>query len=225
MNRRGLTKPFAMTTDQTPVLWAILALNLLVVSARRFRSLTMRLAWLGLATGCLPLLAYQQGRGLSNASLGSAALCWKGLMIPWILHRAARGRCIPPTVRREHSLMYGIVATAGAVFVAQSLAAPAAGGNVGDRGSPLALTASLATLSCGLILHARQSPVERAVGLIVAAHGVAISTATLAWHESPLLELSFAIDGVGTLLAALALRNEPSVATSQPDRTCEVHSL
>lgn len=159
-----------MSFGVDPVLILVMMLNFLLLGTSRLRSVINASAMQGALLGVVLVLVHGSLE-VRPVGVAIAAVAIKGVLIPWLLHRALRDaairREIEPFVGYGMSLVLGALGTGLAVVFSERLPlAPE------HRGS-LLVPASLATVFTGfLIMSTRRKAITQVVGYLVLENGI-----------------------------------------------------
>lgn len=170
----------------------VLLLNFFVLGTSRLRTVINASAAQGVALGVLALLVYPRiDVEIVLVAVGAALI--KGLVIPWMLHRAMRDaairREVEPLIGFVPSLLLCAVGTGAALVFSSTL--PLAPQHQGS----LLVPASLATVLTGfLVLTTRRKAINQVVGYLVLENGIYIMGLTLLEAMPFLVEIGVLLD-------------------------------
>lgn len=181
-----------MSTAVDSLFVVILILNFMLLGTSRLRSAINASAMQGALLGLLMVSVHGELTPRVFA-VGAVAIAIKGILIPWLLHRALRDaairREVEPYVSFVTSLILGAVATGVAVLFADRLPlAP-------EHQGVLIVPASLATVLTGfLIMVSRRKAITQVVGYLVLENGIFIMGLTLHDAMPSLVEIGVLLD-------------------------------
>lgn len=181
-----------MSTAVDSLFVVILVLNFMLLGTSRLRSAINASAMQGALLGLLMVSVHGELTPRVFA-VGAVAIAIKGILIPWLLHRALRDaairREVEPYVSFVTSLILGAVATGVAVLFADRLPlAP-------EHQGVLIVPASLATVLTGfLIMVSRRKAITQVVGYLVLENGIFIMGLTLHDAMPSLVEIGVLLD-------------------------------
>jgi len=174
------------------ILVIVLLLNFFVLGTSRLRTVINASAAQGVALGVLALLVHPR-IDVETVLVAVGATGIKGLVIPWMLHRAMRDaairREVEPLIGFVPSLLLCAVGTGAALVFSSTL--PLAPQHQGS----LLVPASLATVLTGfLVLTTRRKAINQVVGYLVLENGIYIMGLTLLEAMPFLVEIGVLLD-------------------------------
>ncbi len=181
-----------MHTAVDPLLAVVLVSNFLLLGTSRLRAAINGSAAQGVLLGLLALAVHGH-LTLETGFVAAGATFTKGVLIPWLLHRAMREvairREIEPLIGFMPSMLLGAVGTGLALVFARTL--PLAPEHAGS----LLVPASLATVLTGFILLCtRRKAITQVVGYLILENGIFIMGLCLLEAMPFLVEIGVLLD-------------------------------
>jgi hydrogenase-4 component E len=183
-----------MQSTADAVLVIVLAVNLLVLSSSRLRTIIYTVAAQGVILSLLPGLLHG-GLGVRELVVSVGALVLKGVAIPRMLLRALADlpirREIEPIVGFRASLLLGLIATVGSIYVSTRLPLLEVEGGSGQ----MFVAASFSTVLTGfLLLTTRMKAITQVLGYLVLENGIYIFGVLLLRATPFLVEVGVLLD-------------------------------
>ncbi len=154
-------------------------------------------AFQGILIGVLPYLTGSSPVMAETAAMAMGTMALKGFVFPWLMFRAIRDtdvkREMEPFVGYSTSLMFGVAALVGSLWLAGHLVLPA--GARGLTGASLIMPASFFTIMAGLFLIiARKKAITQVLGYLVMENGIYVFGASIVMERPWLVELGVLLD-------------------------------
>jgi len=175
------------------VLVLILLADLALLGLSRLSSCIRAAALQGMALALLALFASPTWSPRALA-LALAVFALKGLIFPWLLHRALREASVSREVRPF--VGFGLSLLAGVLFLVLSVWLDARLGLRCALGPAIALPVAFATMLTGLfLLVSRRTALHQVIGYLVLECGITAFGIAFAGHVPLLVELGVLMDG------------------------------
>ena len=196
-----------------PLMVVVALTNLTLLGASRLTLCIRVVAIQGVALGILPLLVHSDDLSLRLLGFATAVVALKGLVFPWLLTRALREaevrREAEPFVGYGTSLLLGVALLVVALWISSRLPLPGSTGAepAATATSSFAVAVALSTLLCGLLLLvARRSALNQALGYLVFENGIYAFGVPLVKDAPLLVELGVLLDVfVGVFVMGITL--------------------
>ena len=175
------------------ILVLLVLTNLRLLGASRLGASIRTVAVQGILLGALALLAHHDHLTVAVLIVALGGMALKGVVFPWLLFRALRQaevqREVEPFVGSIPSLLAGIVALGGSLWLARRLSLPE------PPNSSLLVAVALFSILAGLFLIiARKKAISQVLGFLVMENGIYAFGVGLVVESPLLVELGVLLD-------------------------------
>lgn len=180
-----------MNTDIILIL--LVLTNLRLLGAGRLGASVRTVAVQGVLLGVLALLTHHDNLTVAVLLVALSGMILKGVVFPWLLFRALREaeveREVEPFVGPILSLLAGVAALSGSLWLARRLPLPE------SPGSSLLVAVALFSILVGLFLIiTRKKAISQVLGFLVMENGIYAFGVGLVLESPLLVELSVLLD-------------------------------